>query len=372
MPNALPFIGHLHLHAGASGKNDSSVWEEWSKKLGSDLLQVKFGNRRIVVANSYESIKEIFVTNGASTNARPSQYVFEKYVGYDLGSHSLDENFKAQRTAALRSVKTSSWPSFYPCLEREGDRLIANLAEQGLYGEKTIIPLPYMQVVAMALGWSITFGKEFPANDPWLREYIDNACIITKVRGASNTWSDFVPFLRLHPKFRAMGLEGQVASKRRTAMIQEVVEDLKNKVAKGEDPQCVAAQVMTDKNSKLSMWNAVKCSTSMLQGGTESIPSHLTAGFGGLVQGNGPAIQEKAFAAINEAYPNGDAIAHAFNEEKVPYLAAMYKEILRNYVVLPFSLPHAANQDVHLKSGITIPKGTTLYMNSDAGNHGEL
>ena len=131
--------------------------------------------------------------------------------------------------------------------------MIANLAEQGGYGTKAINPLPYMQVVAMALGWSITFDKEFGANDPWLREYIDNACLITKVRGASNTWSDFVPFLRLHPKFRAMGAEGQKASKRRTTMIQEVLEDLKARISAGENPICVAAQVMTDETSNLSL-----------------------------------------------------------------------------------------------------------------------
>lgn len=109
----------------------------------------------------------------------------------------------------------------------------------------------------------------------------------------------------------------------------------------------------------------------MLQGGTESIPSHLTAGMGGLIQGPGPEIQEKAFAAIKEAYPENDAEAHAFREEKVPMIAALYKEILRNYVVLPMSLPHEANEDIRLTSGITIPKGTTLYMNSEAGNHGK-
>lgn len=107
----------------------------------------------------------------------------------------------------------------------------------------------------------------------------------------------------------------------------------------------------------------------MLQGGTESIPSHLTAGIGGLLSEEGISMQEKAFAAINEQYPSGDANEHAFTEENVPYIEALYKEILRNYVVLPFSLPHEANEDVKLKSGVVIPRGTTLYMNSEAGNH---
>lgn len=108
----------------------------------------------------------------------------------------------------------------------------------------------------------------------------------------------------------------------------------------------------------------------MLQGGTESLPSHLCAGLGGLVAPGGKELQDRALKEILEYYPDGDAKAHAFSEEKVPFVAAMYKEILRNYVVLPFSLPHEANADITLKSGVTIPKGTRLYMNSEAANHG--
>jgi hypothetical protein len=84
MRSPLTFIGHLHLHAGASGKNDAAVWAEWSKKLGSNLLQVRFGSRKVVIANSFDSIKEIFVANAAATSAKPQQYVFERHVGTSL------------------------------------------------------------------------------------------------------------------------------------------------------------------------------------------------------------------------------------------------------------------------------------------------
>lgn len=109
----------------------------------------------------------------------------------------------------------------------------------------------------------------------------------------------------------------------------------------------------------------------MLQGSTESVPSHLSAGLGGLVQGDGPAFQEKAYADILAQYPDGNAAEHAFTEESSACIVALYKEFLRHYVVLPFSLPRAAGENVRLKSGITIPKGTTLYMNSEAANHDE-
>lgn len=109
----------------------------------------------------------------------------------------------------------------------------------------------------------------------------------------------------------------------------------------------------------------------MLQGGTESLPSHILAGMGGLVSKEGVEIQEKAYRAIMEAYPGGDAEEHAFTEERVLYIVAIYKEILRNYVVLPFSLPHQASEDIQLQSGVIIPKGTRLYMNSEGASHGE-
>lgn len=81
MPSALPFIGHLHLHAGASGVNDGALWSSWSKRLGSDLLQVKFGRNRVVIANSFNAVRELFVTHGHLTSRRPRQYIFEKYIG---------------------------------------------------------------------------------------------------------------------------------------------------------------------------------------------------------------------------------------------------------------------------------------------------
>lgn len=258
IPGGIPFLGHLHLHAGASGRNDAAFWGSWSKRLGSDLIQVKFGNRRVVIANTFDSVKELFVTHGGATSARPRQYIFEKYVGYDLGSHSLDEHFKAQRIAAIKSVQPRQWPSFYDGLDREGDRLIANLAEQGDYGHLTIFPLKMLQIVAMNLAWRISFDKSFDdADDPWLREYIDNACIITKVRGASNTYSDFVPLLRLHPKYRTMGLEGKAASEKRSKMLEEVVQGLEARLSNGEEPHCIAASIMTE-DSHLSTCECYK------------------------------------------------------------------------------------------------------------------
>ncbi|EXJ85327.1 hypothetical protein A1O1_05691 [Capronia coronata CBS 617.96] len=377
IPGARPFLGHLHLHAGVSSVNDGALWASWAKKHDAPIFQMKYGQIRVVVANTFAAIREIFVTNARKTSDRPRQYMFEQYVGYDLGTHSLDDNFKQQRLAGIASVQPRKWPLFYAGFNREADRLIASLAQDGEYGAQPMNPFRYMQLMSMNLSFHITFDKHFDnAQDPWLRDYVDNAVKISKVRGASNTYSDFVPLLRWHPKYRRMGQEAQAASQKRSRMIQVVLEGLKERIAKGEQPNCIAASVLADENSKLSEANhatagAIKCSTSMVQGGLESLPAHVLAGMGGLTSAEGIKIQEKAYQAILETYPNGDAAEHAFTEESVPYIVAIYKEILRNYTVLPFSLPRQATEDIQLSSGAIIPKGTTLYMNSEGGNHDE-
>lgn len=81
LPGAKPFIGHLHMHAGASGVNDAMLWSRWGEKLNADLLQIKFGSKRVVVANSFNMVRELFVKHANQTSARPRQYIFEHFVG---------------------------------------------------------------------------------------------------------------------------------------------------------------------------------------------------------------------------------------------------------------------------------------------------
>lgn len=70
IPGSVPFAGHLHLLGGSTGKADATVWTEWSQKYGWDLFQMRFGQERVVVANTYTSIKEIWVSNSAAAISR--------------------------------------------------------------------------------------------------------------------------------------------------------------------------------------------------------------------------------------------------------------------------------------------------------------
>jgi phenylacetate 2-hydroxylase len=160
-------------------------------------------------------------------------------------------------------------------------------------------------------------------------------------------------------------------------MIAEILVELQAKIDRGEETDCIASWVLKDKDSNLSLKEAVKCSMSMLQGGVETIPSHLFAGLGALLSPKGIEIQERAYQEIRAVYvTDEEAIEKCCTEEKVPYLAAIYKEMLRYYSIVPFSLPRETTAEIKLTpkstgQEVTIPAGTYVYMNAEGGGHGK-
>jgi phenylacetate 2-hydroxylase len=110
----------------------------------------------------------------------------------------------------------------------------------------------------------------------------------------------------------------------------------------------------------------------MLQAAAETISGTLTCGIGSLCADEaGHKMQEAAHAAILSRWGSPqEAFNHAFEAEDIPIVVALYKEILRYYAVAVYALPRIASKDIELKNGAVIPKGTTLYMNSENANHG--
>jgi phenylacetate 2-hydroxylase len=62
-----------------------------------------------------------------------------------------------------------------------------------------------------------------------------------------------------------------------------------------------------------------------------------------------------------EVYPDGDAWEKCLIEEKVPYVTALVKEVLRFWTVIPICLPRESTKDIQW-NGATIPAGTTFFM----------
>lgn len=60
----------------------------------------------------------------------------------------------------------------------------------------------------------------------------------------------------------------------------------------------------------------------------------------------------------------------AFREEMVPLVVSFYKETLRFWTTTPFATPRATANRMEYRD-LIIPKGVTMIMNAQQGNHDE-
>lgn len=65
---------------------------------------------------------------------------------------------------------------------------------------------------------------------------------------------------------------------------------------------------------------------------------------------------------------SGDAWSQSKLEEKVPYITAFTKEVLRFFTVIPICLPRTSIKDIKYEDAV-IPAGTTFYMNAWAADY---
>lgn len=109
----------------------------------------------------------------------------------------------------------------------------------------------------------------------------------------------------------------------------------------------------------------------MVSAGLDTVPGNLIMGIAYLASDEGQRIQKKAYEEIMKVYPDGDAWEKCLVEEKVPYVTALVKEVLRFWTVIPICLPRESTKDI-VWNGTTIPAGTTFFMVSQLSSLSQI
>lgn len=76
-----------------------------------------------------------------------------------------------------------------------------------------------------------------------------------------------------------------------------------------------------------------------------------------------PDIQDKAVAEIRKVYKAEQVLCDAYDDQSIPYIVALVKELLRYYTVLRLSLPRATVKDI-VWEGKRIPSGSVVFLNA--------
>ena len=144
---------------------------------------------------------------------------------------------------------------------------------------------------------------------------------------------------------------------------------LKQRIKEGTDKPCITGNILKDPEAKLNEAEIKSICLTMVSAGIDTVPGNMIMALGQLASPEGQEIQKRAYEEIMKVYPTeGEAWEKCLHEEKVPYISALTKEILRFWTVIPICLPRVSIKDIKYQDA-TIPAGTTFYMNAWAADY---
>lgn len=283
-------------------------------------------------------MKELWIKNQSAIISRPLLHTFHSVLsssaGFTIGTSPWDESCKQRRKAAASALNRPSVASYMPIIDLESTVSIKEMWQNTKEGAIEIDPIPYWQRFALNTSLTLNYGIRIDGNinNELLQEIVHVERVVSNFRSTSNNWQDYVPLLRLLP---AQSNSAKEYSKRRDTYMKKLLSMLKDRIEKGTDKPCITGNILKDPENKLDDLEITSICLTMVSAGIDTVPGNLLMGVAYLGSEHGQEIQKRAYDEIMEVYPDGDAWEKCLVEEKVGYITALVKEVLRFFTVIP-------------------------------------
>lgn len=357
------------------GEDHATVCEKWWRKYGHSVFQIRLGNTRAVVVNSFDDCRKILVSNPQGLIDRPKLFTFHGLIsstqGFTIGSSPWDESCRNKRKAASTTLSKGMMKNYYKMFDLESYCIVRDLQRDSKGGAFEVSIRPYIQRYALNTTLTLCYGIRMDAvYDDLLREILYVGSAISLLRSASENYQDYVPILRYLPN-NEKNRRSKELRERRDKYLNELLDKVREMIKAGTDKPCISAAILKDEETRLTGIEVSSICLSLVSGGFETIPGTLVSCLGSLSTVEGQIYQERAYQEIKKVHADiKQAWACYFEKESVPYLNAIVKEAGRYYTVSNMSLPRKTMNDVRWGDAV-IPKGTMVLINAQAGNHGK-
>ena len=236
------------------GDKHAKVAGNWAKKYGP-VFQTRLGNRRIIFANTFDAVKDLWIKNQSALISRPTLHTFHTVVsssqGFTIGTSPWDESCKARRKAAATALNKPAVQSYMPIIDLESTASIKELMNDTKGGTKDVNPIAYFQRFALNTSLTLNYGFRIEGNieADLLKEITTVERLVSNFRSTSNNWADYIPLMR---PFTSLGSGPQDARKRRDVYMTRLLNMLKEKIEDGTDKPCITGNIIKDPEAKLN------------------------------------------------------------------------------------------------------------------------
>lgn len=211
-------------------------------------------------ANTFESVKHIWITHQSSLISRPTLHTFHSVVsssqGFTIGTSPWDESCKRRRKAAATALNRPATQSYMPIIDLESNVSIKEMFADSDRGQIDIDPNPYFQRFALNTSLTLNYGIRIDGgiDNELLKEIVVVEREVSNFRSTSNNWQDYIPLLRLWPSRTSQAKEFRA---RRDKYLTLLLDMLRERIAKGTDKPCITGNILKDPEAKLNEGMAI-------------------------------------------------------------------------------------------------------------------
>ncbi|KAJ7251337.1 cytochrome P450 [Mycena rebaudengoi] len=369
-PKKLLLFGNLF---DLPSKFEWETYAKWSKELGSDIIHLSVAGKSIIVLSSVDVVFDLLDQRSAIYSDRPRSIMINELMGSDsfFATMRYGDTWREHRRLFHSAFHSIASRRFRPQEVNASHGLLRRLLENP--DDEIMNHIKHMNG---ALIMSIAYGIDtLPSNDPYMETAEAAIDALTQAAVPGRYLVDVIPILKYVPAwFIGAGFKRQAREWKKLTekMVQLPFKVVKRLVADGTAPHSYVSDKLQemDENQDQEHQEKVIQDTAgiMFVGAFDTTTAALGTFF--LAMLANPEVQKKAQeeidAVIREGYlPSFD------DEESLPYVSAIVKEVLRWKPVAPIAVPHAVVVEDAYR-GYRIPAGSIVIANTWAILYDEI
>ncbi|KDR82203.1 hypothetical protein GALMADRAFT_135566 [Galerina marginata CBS 339.88] len=352
-PPPKPLIGNL---TDLPTINAAQTYIEWQKKYNSEILYASALGGRRVVLNNREDAEEILDRRAGNYSDRPV-FPIIKRMGweYQLGFYQYGDKWRFNRKIFQQNFRPHAIQKYQPVQTQTVHAMLRSLLDSP---EKFN---DHNKLLSISVPMMTMYGYEVKSlEDPCVVAADKSIFLGLKLLAPGATFINFFPALAYIPSWFPGASSHKLADevKRLTDKMEGIpMAFVKKSVAEGTATPSLVGDFLERKNHggvTKEEEEAIKNTASTVYGAASDTTISATSTFFYVMAIN-PDVQRKAQAEIDHL--TGSKRLPEFQDRPfLPYIEAIYREVMRFNPPLQVGLPHNASEDDYYK-GYFIPKG---------------
>ncbi|KAI9451145.1 cytochrome P450 oxidoreductase [Lactarius psammicola] len=339
-------------------------WRHWAKHkdIYGPVSSVCVLGQPIIIINSLKASEDLLEKRSAIYSGRPVLQFAGEMIGWNLQMIlcPYGERFRSMRRLVARHIGTNvGIAKFRPAQEREAIYFLSRVSENPDNFIKDI----RLSVAAIFLKMSYGYNVEREKSDPLLT-VIDTAAEEFYIATSPGAWLvDTLPIVRHLPAWMPGAGFKKIAERYQHTNLEQTHRPLefvnRRLREKNAIPSFASALLVQSDLSAMDKETLPFAATSLFGGGTDTVVATVSTFILAMVLF--PDVQLKAQEEIDRVVGSG-RLPNFNDREHLPYLSALYKELLRWHVIGPMGIPHSTTQD-DWYGDYFIPKGSLVMSN---------